>query len=62
MIWFVDPKRRKCGVKLLSAFERMVAESGCDDITMIGLEGDKSNQFYIRKGYKLTQNFYVKEL
>ena len=60
--WFVDPAYRRCGIKLLKAFEQYGRNMGCDDIIMIGLEGDKSNSFYKKFGYKEIQTTYRKKI
>ena len=60
--WFVKPEHRGVGVKLLSKFEDMAKSNGCDSISMIALEDDRVNQFYLKNKYRPQQHTYIKRI
>jgi len=61
--WWVEPEERKNGVgeSLLKAFEFWAHKVGCSMITMISLD-DELGQYYEKKGYKLYERAYMKEI
>ena len=60
--WFVNPEHRGVGVKLLIKFEKMAKEKGCDSISMIALENDRVNEFYLKNKYTPQQHTYIKRI
>ena len=64
MVWYVRKEFRglSIGIKLIRAFEAKAKELGCDKIMMIGMGCDNSNEFYIKDGYQLLQQSYLKEI
>lgn len=62
MAWFVHPRHRSCGPRLLNEFERWGRDNGCKTIIMVHLHGTDVNRFYIRRGYRLIQSSYAKEV
>lgn len=62
LVWYVHPQHRGSGVKLMLSAEQFAKEQHCDNLIMCGMEGDSSNAFYIKRGYKLLQNNYQKRM
>lgn len=65
LFWFVLPEHRKCGIKLLAAFEEEMRRRGCIRIHMVHLynqSGEKLDRFYERKGYRPLEIAFTKEL
>lgn len=65
LFWFVGPEYRMVGVKLLIAFERLAKDRGCKRIHMVHLvnySADKLDQFFERRGYRLTEKAFTREL
>jgi GNAT superfamily N-acetyltransferase len=66
-MWYVDPELRgsKAGEELLEAFEHWAYLSGADMIQMMCLPdgtGKLLDRYYKRRGYRLTELTYTKEL
>ena len=61
--WWVNPEERKNGIgdELLEGFENWAKSVGCSFITMISID-DLVSKFYEKKGYKLYERAYFKEL
>lgn len=65
LFWFVGPEYRMVGVKLLVAFEDMAKAKGCKRIHMVHLvnyAGAKLDRFFERRGYKLTEMAFTKDI
>lgn len=62
VVWYVRESKRACGVRLLKKLEYLLIEMGCSSILMVGLEGDRSCDFYERFGYTLFQKTYIKKV
>jgi hypothetical protein len=63
--WFVNPDQRGEGMKLLDSFEKWGSNNNCQRLALIHLEDsypDVLQRIYKRKGYRLTESHYVKEL
>lgn len=63
MFWFVDPESRGDGLKLFRHFEKYAKECGAKQIAMIHLSDsypEKLKRLYLRSGYKLVENHYIK--
>jgi GNAT superfamily N-acetyltransferase len=63
--WFVNEADRGKGLLLLDAYESWAKSEGCDKMALIHLEDsfpDKLKKLYERKGYKLVESHYVKEI
>lgn len=66
-MWYVDPALRgsEAGEKLLDAFEHWAYLSGADMIQMMCLPdgtGKLLDRYYKKRGYRLTELTYTKEL
>lgn len=62
--WFVKPEHRGGGIKLLEHFENW-GKGKCDYVAMIHLADsmpDSLEHLYLRRGYKLTEKHYMKEV
>lgn len=62
--WWIEPDKRKegAGAELVEAFEYWAKNiAGCAMVTMSGLDDDIGD-FYIKKGYKLYERAYMKDL
>lgn len=62
--WWIEPDRRKegTGAELVEAFEYWAKNvAGCTMITLTSLD-DSVGKFYEKKGYKLYERAYMKEL
>lgn len=62
VVWYVNQAHRSCGLRLLKKAESILLEKGCQSIMMVGLNGDRSCEFYERFGYTLFQKSYMKRL
>lgn len=63
--WFVLPSQRGGGLLLLAEFEKIAEKSGCSNIAMIHLSDshpEALEKLYLRRGYKLVEKHYVKEI
>lgn len=63
--WFVDPLERGAGLRLYDAFEKWAKANGCSHIHMVHLADSmpgKLERFYGRKGYRIMEVRYTKEL
>lgn len=63
--WFVNPESRGKGLELLSIFEKWAKQEQCQRIALIHLADsypETLEKLYIRKGYKLTEKHYVREV
>lgn len=63
LAWWVDEDKRgtKAGVELLEAFEHWAKKVGCLYITMTSLD-DQIGNYYEKKGYKLCERAYMKQI
>lgn len=61
--WWVEPDYRKEGIgdKLLEALEYWANKLGCSIMTMVSLD-DKLDKFYTKKGYRLSERLYMKDI
>lgn len=61
--WWVDPDKRKDGLgqELIEALEYWAERLGCAFITMVSLD-DQLGKYYEKRGYKLQERVYMKEL
>lgn len=61
--WWVEPEFRKEGVGdlLLEGLEYWAKKVGCSIMTMVSLD-DKLEQFYAKKGYRLSERIHMKDL
>lgn len=67
MFWYVHPAYRKTmwGLRLFSTFERWAKDIGAKRITMVHLmtaSGESIGKLYSRKGYRLVEQRYMKEI
>jgi hypothetical protein len=66
MFWFVDPQYRKGeGLLLLNAYEKIATDIGVKRIGMVHLSeihSDKLAKLYTKRGYKITETHYIKEI
>lgn len=65
LFWFMDPLARGQGKALLEKFEARAKELGCARMLMIHLAGPRSetlSRLYERRGYKLLESHFVKEI
>lgn len=63
--WFVDRAHRGEGIKLLDAFEGWGASMGCAKLAMVHLVDSMPQaleKFYLRRGYRLAELHYLKEV
>jgi len=63
--WFVTPDHRGRGLMLLDAFESWGKRHGCKKLAMVHMVDSYPGileKLYIRKGYKLIEKHYVKEV
>lgn len=63
--WFVKAEQRGSGIRLYKAFESWAKEQGCEQIRMVHLSDSmptKVANFYLRLGYELSEQHYLKEL
>jgi ribosomal protein S18 acetylase RimI-like enzyme len=62
LVWYVEPRKRKCGIRLLKEFERAGQALGADVLLMVGMSGDTSIDFYRRMGYAPLQETFLKKV
>jgi GNAT superfamily N-acetyltransferase len=63
--WFVAPEHRGKGLKLFATFEEWALQEGCKKLAMIHMVDsypDILEKLYMRKGYKLVEKHYVREV
>lgn len=63
--WFISPDHRGAGMKLFNAFEQWGKDQGCKKLAMIHLSDSYPEileKIYMRKGYKLAEKHYIKEI
>jgi GNAT superfamily N-acetyltransferase len=63
--WFVHPDHRGQGLSLLVEFEKWGKREGCQTLAMIHMVDsfpDKLETLYRRRGYKLIEKHYLKEI
>lgn len=63
--WFVDPKKRGVGLILFNAYEKWSKENGIKKIAMIHMMDsypESLERLYLKRGYKLAEKHYVKEI
>jgi len=62
IVWYVEPKWRKCGMRLLREFEKQSAARGVAFVMMIGMSGDPVLDIYPRLGYFELHKTFLKPL
>jgi len=67
IVWYVDPDHRgsRKAMEMLDLYEEWAKEHGAVCTNLINLnvlKGDKVAKIYKRKGYRLVENTFVKEL
>lgn len=63
--WFVNPVHRGHGLRLLELFEIWAKEEGCCKVAMIHLDDsmpETLKKLYGRRGYRLIESHYVREV
>lgn len=63
--WFVKEEHRGAGLQLLAFFESWAKEQGCKRMALIHLVDsfpDVLEKVYLRRGYRLVEKHYVKEV
>lgn len=60
MVWYVEPKHRKGGLRLLKEFEKRSKERGLNLVMMVGMTGDPVLKLYNRFGYSQMQETFIK--
>lgn len=63
--WYVHPDYRGMGRKLLDYFEQWAKDNGCNATAMICMTdsmSDSLEHLYFRRGYKLIEKHYLKEV
>lgn len=63
LAWWVNEDKRKStiGTELLEAFEFWAQKVGATFVHMVSLD-DRVGKYYERKGYKLLERAYIKEI
>lgn len=64
-VWFVHPDHRGYGMKLFDAFEEWAKKHGCKRLAMIHMVDSYPEileKLYQRRGYKLIEKHYLKEI
>ena len=64
-VWYVLPEYRKYGLRLYFAFEKMVRSKGYNKLLMIHIGNSGAQileRFYIKHGFKLLEQHFIKEL
>lgn len=65
LFWFMDRTARGRGTVLLDKFEERAAQLGCKRMLMVhlaSLRGETLSHFYQRRGYKLLESHFIKEV
>ena len=63
LVWYIKPEHRSfIGLRLIKEFTKLCFQKGCFGIMMVGMAGDKSNEYYIRDGFKSLENIYFKKI
>jgi GNAT superfamily N-acetyltransferase len=65
IVWFVDEKYRKYGIKLLKHIEKWCEDNNIDQIIMalmVNSKADKLDKFYNMMGYEQFEIHYIKNL
>lgn len=62
LVWYVEPRKRKYGIRLLKEFERIAVGLGANLVMMVGLTGDSSLDFYRKMGYTSIQEHFIKRI
>ncbi len=62
IVWYVQPDKRKCGLRLLREFEQRSKERGLNNIMMVGMSKDPIIDLYGRLGYHPMQETFIKWL
>jgi len=63
--WFTDPKKRGHGLMLLEVYEEYSKKIGSKKIAMVHMTDsypERLEKLYIKRGYKLIEKHYVKDL
>ena len=63
--WFVSPQFRGKGTLLFNAFEKWAIGHGCQKLAMVHLSDSYPGilrKLYKRRGYKLAEEHYIKEV
>ena len=60
MIWYVEPEKRKCGLKLFRAFEERAAQVGASRIIVTGFSNTDLVGLYPKLGYIENQRIFMK--
>jgi GNAT superfamily N-acetyltransferase len=62
--WWVEPEERKSGVgkSLLEAFEYWAKEKASCTMVSMAVLGHEGGQFYVKNGYELYEQAYMKVL
>lgn len=64
-VWFVHPDYRGYGMKLFDAYEQWAKNNGCKKIAMIHMVDSYPEileKLYRRRGYRLMEKHYIKEI
>lgn len=62
IVWYVEPGKRKYGIKLLKAFEIEVKNLDGEFMMLTTMDGSAPEKVYRRLGYKQTQQTFIKRL
>lgn len=65
LFWYVTPEHRNglTAIRLLDGFEIWAAQMGCQSVEMNAHDGmGHAEQFYGRRGYKMIQTMYRKQI
>jgi len=63
LVWYVKPASRGFeGLRLIKEFTKLSFQRGCFGIMMVGMAGDRSNEYYTRDGYQALENIYFKKI
>lgn len=62
LVWYVEPRMRKCGLHLLREFERRAFEMGVTSVMMVSMAGDAAQDIYPKLGYKELHKTFIKGL
>ena len=65
LAWYMQPEYRKgrSGMEMLKQYEEWSKSKGCKFVTMIDIDPyNNLESLYTRKGYKVTEKTYVKEI